>query len=442
LEKIESVLEKLKKHEVEFIKLQFTDTLGNFRSLDVPVEQFKKNMENGFSFDGSSIPDFAPIENSDMVLLPDYNTFKIFPWLSEINGTGAIAGIICDILTAEKEEFTGSPRSILKRTIKEAESLGYKMMVGPEIEFFLFQVDEHGQPTVNLTDKGGYFSEIPDDKAFITKYEISSTLTEMGIEVEAIHHEVAASQHEIDFKFDNALATADNVMMFKYIVKNLAYEQGLHACFMPKPIFGINGSGMHTHQSLFNKENENLFYDSCKGGISQLALYYIGGLLHHIREITLILNPIVNSYKRLIPGYEAPVNIGWAFKNRSPLIRVPEGGKNLRIELRSPDPACNPYLAFALMLKAGLKGIEEKIEPPQPISENVYRFTEQEKNKLNIKSLPRDLYEALAEFKNSTLAKETLGEKTFEFYISLKQKEWQNYSTLITDFELNNYLNV
>ena len=348
----EDVLDTVKERDVKFIRTQFTDILGIIKSWAIPVEQLEEAFENGVMFDGSSIQGFTSIEESDMKLVLDPSTFRILPWRPV---KGAVARILGDVYLPDGKPFQGDPRYVLKSAIKEAQNMGFSMQVGPEIEFFLFKLDANGNPTTELTDQGGYFDFAPLDRAQDVRREIDYALEYMGFQIEASHHEVAPSQHEIDFRFSDVLSTADNVITFKYVVKSIAYHKGYYATFMPKPLFGVNGSGMHSNQSLF-KEGKNAFYDpSTPTQLSQEAMYYIGGLLKRIREFTAVTNPVVNSYKRIVPGYEAPIYITWSAQNRSSLIRIPATrGEGTRIELRCPDPACNPYLAFALMLRTGL----------------------------------------------------------------------------------------
>jgi glutamine synthetase len=433
----EDVLETVKERDVKFIRTQFTDTLGNIKSWAIPVEQLEDAFESGVMFDGSSIQGFTRIEESDMKLLLDPSTFRILPWRPS---TGAVARILGDVYLPDGKVFEGDPRYVLKNAIREAEKMGYSMNAGPELEFFLFKLDSNGNPTTELTDQGGYFDFAPLDRAQDVRRDIDYALEYMGFHIEASHHEVAPSQHEIDFKFGDVLSTADNVVTFKYVVKAIAYHKGYYATFMPKPLFGVNGSGMHTNQSLF-KDGKNAFYDpSTQTQLSEDAMYYIGGLLKHIREFTAITNPIVNSYKRIVPGYEAPVYITWSAKNRSSLIRIPAPrGKGTRVELRCPDPSCNPYLAFALMLRAGLDGIKNKIEPGEPTNVNIFHLSEKERKERGIRSLPENLKEAIEEMRNSEFVREVLGEHVFSHYLSAKKLEWDEYKTIVHPWELSKY---
>lgn len=436
----EEVLEAVNERDVKFIRTQFTDTLGIIKSWAIPAEQLEEAFESGVMFDGSSIQGFTGIEESDMKLALDPSTFRILPWRP---AAGAVARILGDVYLPNGQRFKGDPRYVLKCAIQEAEKLGYSMNVGPELEFFLFKLDANGNPTTELTDQGGYFDFAPLDRAQDVRRDIDYALEHMGFQIEASHHEVAPSQHEIDFRFGDVLSTADNVVTFKYVVKSIAYHKGYYATFMPKPLFGVNGSGMHTNQSLF-KNSKNVFYDpDTPTQLSQEAMYYIGGLLEHIREFTAITNPVVNSYKRIVPGYEAPIYITWSATNRSSLIRIPATrGNGTRVELRCPDPACNPYLAFALMLRAGLDGIKNKIDPGEPTNLNIFHLTDKEREKRGIRSLPADLKGAVDEMRGSTFVKEVLGEHVFKQYICAKEMEWDEYKVIVHPWELNKYLHM
>lgn len=436
----EDVLEAVKERDVKFIRTQFTDTLGIIKSWAIPVEQLEEAFGSGVMFDGSSIQGFTKIEESDMKLVLDPSTFRILPWRPT---TGAVARILGDVYLPDGQPFEGDPRYVLKSAIEEAKKMGYSMNVGPEMEFFLFRLDSNGNPTTGLTDHGGYFDFSPLDRAQDVRRDIDYALEHMGFQIEASHHEVAPSQHEIDFRFGDVLSTADNVITFKYVVKSIAYHKGYYATFMPKPLFGVNGSGMHTNQSLF-KEGKNAFYDpDGTDQLSQEAMYYIGGLLSHINEFTAVTNPVVNSYKRIVPGYEAPVYLTWSAKNRSSLIRIPATrGNGTRVELRCPDPACNPYLAFALMLRAGLDGIKNKIDPGEPTNTNIFHLTEKERENKGIHSLPADLKEAIDEMKGSEFVKEVLGEHVFSNYLCAKEMEWDEYKAIVHPWELEKYLDM
>jgi len=435
------VLRLAEENNVRSIRMMFMDITGVNKNVEIPVEDLELALDGKIMFDGSSIEGFSRIEESDMFLAPDPSSFTVFPWTK---GTKQpVARMICDIKTPEGEPFIGCPRSVLKKVIKEASDMGYTMAAGPEAEFFLFLLDEKGRPTVQTHDQGGYFDLSPIDCGEDARKDMVLYLEQMGFKIEASHHEVAPGQHEIDFAYSDALTTADNLATFRMVVRTVAREHGLHSTFMPKPIFGINGSGMHTHQSLF-KKGENIFFDP-KGEyqLSKECKYYIGGLLKYAREITAVLNPLVNSYKRLVPDYEAPVYIAWSQRNRSPLVRVPAPrGKGTRVELRSPDPSCNPYLAFALMLKAGLLGIKNKIEPPPPVDENIYEMDSHKRALAGIQDLPGSLIEAVCEMERSEMVRETLGDHIFNHFITAKKLEWNAYNMEVHTWELMRYLRV
>lgn len=434
----DSVLQKAVDLKVKFVKLQFTDIFGTTKNVAIPVEQLEKALDGDIMFDGSSIEGFVRIEESDMYLKPDLNTFTLIPWNSEY---GNIARLICDIYGPDGKPFAGDPRNVLKNVMKEAEEMGFSMNAGPEAEFYLFERDTNGRFSTITEDKGGYFDLSPVDMGDEVRRAMVTQLQSMGFEIEASHHEVGEGQHEIDFKYNNALTTADNVVTFKFVVRKVAMDYGLHATFMPKPMFGKAGSGMHVHQSLF-KKNKNAFYDeNAQYQLSKTALNYIGGLLAHARGYAAITNPLVNSYKRLVPGYEAPVYIAWSEKNRSPLVRIPaRRGVGTRAELRCPDPACNPYLAFAVTLKAGLDGIKKKIDPGDPVNLNIYHLTEDQKRDLGIKNLPASLSEALDELQTDEVIKEALGEHVYEYYMRAKRIEWDEYRTQVHNWEVDRYL--
>lgn len=437
----EDVLQAVAENDVKFIRTQFTDILGMIKSWAIPAENLEDAFEDGVMFDGSSIDGFTRIEESDMKLMLDPTTFRMLPWRPS---EGAVARIIGDVQLPDGTPFVGDPRYVLKTAIAEAEEMGYTMNMGPELEFFLFKLDEHGNPTTELTDTGGYFDFAPLDKAQDVRREIDYALEHMGFHLEASHHEVAPSQHEIDFRFGDVLATADNVVTFRYVVRSIAYHKGYYATFMPKPLFGVNGSGMHANQSLMTKDGENAFYDpSASNGLSETATHYIGGLLSHIKEFTALTNPLVNSYKRLVPGYEAPIYLTWSDSNRSSLIRIPAArGKGTRVELRCPDPTCNPYLAFAVMLRAGLDGIKNKTDPGDSTKRNVFELTEDERIELGIDALPGNLKEAIDEMKQSKFVRSALGDHVFEQYITAKTTEWDNYKAQVHQWELDTYLSI
>ncbi|HEX3012145.1 MAG TPA: type I glutamate--ammonia ligase [Syntrophomonadaceae bacterium] len=432
------LLEKVKEYDVRFVRLQFTDIAGVLKNIAIPVGQMEKALDGELMFDGSSINGFADISESDMYLVPDPDTFVIFPWRSS---NGKVARFICDVYNPDGQPFEGCPRNNLKKVLKEAESLGYTMKVGPEAEFFLFLTDENGRATTQTQDEAGYFDLAPLDLGENARRDMDTTLEEMGFEIEASHHEVAPSQHEIDFKYGDALSVADAIMTLKLTVRSIAQRHGLHASFMPKPLFGVNGSGMHTHQSLF-KGNINVFDDpNSPHGLSATARYYMGGILQHARGLTAITNPTVNSYKRLVPGFEAPVYMAWSEQNRSCLIRVPaKRGLSTRIEIRNPDPSFNPYLAMAVMLKAGLDGIKSQIEPPASVDRDIYKMDLEERSKLGIKSLPGSLYEALIELSRDELVKSALGEHIYHKFVEGKMEEWNQYNMQVTPWEVAQYL--
>jgi len=434
----EYVLKMAKENDVKFIRLWFTDILGFLKSFAITVEELKRALEDGMGFDGSSIEGFARIDESDMVALPDPDTFQILPWRPR--ESRAVARMFCDIKMPGGQPFEGDPRYILKRNLKRASDLGYVFYVGPELEYFYFRDSNGTEPL----DQGSYFDVTPRDAATDLRKETVLTLEEMGIGVEYSHHEVAASQHEIDMRYTDALAMADNVMTSRLVIKEVALKFGVYATFMPKPVLGINGTGMHVHQSLF-KGDRNAFFDkNDRYSLSKVAKYYIAGLLKHALEITAVTNQWINSYKRLVAGYEAPVYLSWARRNRSDLVRVPEyrPGRehSTRVELRSPDPACNPYLAFSVMLAAGLEGIEKEYEVPDPIEENVYEMTEKERQKRGIDTLPASLLEAIQITEKSELVRKALGDHVFDAFIANKKIEWHQYRIQVTEYELKKYL--
>jgi glutamine synthetase len=423
---------------VKFVRLQFTDIFGILKNVAITVEQLDKALEGELMFDGSSIEGFVRIEESDMYLRPDPSTFVVFPWKPR---DGAVARLICDIYNPDGSPFQGDPRNVLRRAIQEAGDTGYTMNVGPEAEFFLFHVDNDGRPTTVTHDRAGYFDLTPVDLGENARRDMVLTLEQMGFEIEASHHEVAPGQHEIDFKYSDALDIADKIVTFKFVVRTIAQRHGLHASFMPKPIFGIAGSGMHLNQSLM-KGGENAFYDpGAHDGLSQDCLCYVGGLMSHIKAISAIINPTVNSYKRLVSGYEAPVYVAWSARNRSPLIRIPaKRGASTRIELRSPDPSCNPYLALAVCLKAGMDGIKNKILPPSPCDRNIYDMTPAERTELGIGNLPESLQDAIRELEKDKVVREALGEHVLHRFIEAKQIEWDRYRVQVHPWEIEEYL--
>ena len=432
------VLKMAREQKVKFIRLWFTDILGVLKNFAITVEELEGAMEQGMGFDGSSIQGFARIDESDMVAMPDPDTWRLLPWRPTDNNT--VARMFCDICKPGGGQFEGDPRYVLKRNLQRAADMGYTFHVGPELEYFYFQ-DSKG--TLGLDD-GGYFDMTSSDVASDLRRETVLMLIDMGIAVEYSHHEAAASQHEIDMRYTDALTMADNVMTYRLVVKQVAQRHGAYATFMPKPIFGMNGSGMHVHQSLFSGDRNAFFDKDDEYCLSSTARCFIAGLLRHAPEITAVTNQWVNSYKRLVSGYEAPVYVSWARQNRSDLIRVPEyrrGRENsTRIELRSPDPACNPYLAFSVILAAGLEGIEKEYEVPDPVEENVYDMTEEERRKRGIETLPASLLEAVMLTERSDLVRKALGSHVFEAFIKNKRIEWDNYRSHVTDYELKNYL--
>ncbi len=433
------VLYAVKDSDVKFIRLQFTDIFGVMKNVSITVNQLEKALNNELMFDGSSIDGFTRIEESDMYLYPDLNTFSVLPWSSVDNAT---ARLVCDVYNPDGTPFHGDPRYILRRVLKKAADMGYTVNMGPEAEFFLFHTDADGKPTLKTHDEAAYFDLAPVDLGEAARKEMVLALERIGFEIEASHHECAPGQHEIDFKYADALHTADNVQTFKYVVRQVAQRHGLHATFMPKPIFGRPGSGMHVNQSLF-KDGKNVFFDP-QGNreLSQEAYYYLGGLLKHAPAFTAITNPTVNSFKRLVSGYEAPVYIAWAGKNRSPLVRIPgTRGQATRIELRSPDPSCNPYLAFAAMIAAGLDGIEKQITPPDAVECNIFALSEEERKKMALELLPTNLKEAVDQLSRSELLHNTLGKHVFTRFINAKYAEWEEYRVQVSDWELTRYLN-
>ncbi len=432
------ILERAEEERVKFLRLQFTDILGTIKNVEIPDRQFQDALNGEIMFDGSSIEGFVRIEESDMYLRPDLDTFAVFPWGNP--GGEKVARMICDIHRPDGQPFEGCPRSTLKRVIALAAEQGYAMNAGPEAEFFLFQ-RRNGAPTTETHDTGSYFDLTPVDQGEDVRREIVLALEAMGFHVEAAHHEVAAGQHEIDFRYDDVLATADNISTFRFVVKNVAMRHDLHATFMPKPLFGINGSGMHTHQSLFSGGKNTFFEPEGPWQLSPICLYYIGGLLRHAKGFCAITNPLVNSYKRLVPGYEAPTNIAWSERNRSPLVRVPAArGDATRIELRMPDPSCNPYLALAVILRSGLDGIEKQLDPGPPVNKNIYKMSHRERRHLRIDELPGNLSEALDELEKDDLVRETLGDHIFNHFIEAKREEWFDYIRHVSPWEVDRYL--
>lgn len=434
----EDIWRMIEEEDVEFIRLQFTDIFGTLKNVAVTTSQLERVLNNEIMFDGASIEGFARVEQSDMFLRPDLDTFAIFPWRPQ---QGKVARFLCDIYRPDGTPFAGDPRHVLKRTVQEAAEMGYQMDVGPECEFFLFHTDDEGNPTTITHEKAGYFDVGPLDLGENARRDMILTLEDMGFVVEASHHEDAPAQHEIDFHYDEALKTADDIMTFKLAVKTIAKRHGLYASFMPKPKTGVNGSGMHINMSLA-RDGVNAFYDGqdCNH-LSKEGYWFIGGIMKHIAAITAITNPLVNSYKRLVPGYEAPVYIAWSMRNRSPLIRIPaQIGTTQRIELRSPDSATNPYLAIAVCLAAGLDGIRNQIEPPASVEGNIFAMSEEEREKAGIKCLPTSLAEAIDGLEQDALIREVLGEHISRKYIEAKKEEWKEYCAAVSSWEIDRYL--
>ena len=435
----QKILNVAQSEGVEFIRLQFTDLFGTLKNVAITKSQLAKALDNKIMFDGSSIEGFARIEESDMYLYPDYDTFEILPFRPH---QGKVARMICDVYKPDGTQLENDPRFILKRVIGAAAEMGYKFNVGPECEFFLFHTDDNGNPTTISHEKGSYFDLGPTDLGENARRDIVLNLEEMGFEVEASHHEVAPAQHEIDFRYGEALETADKIMTYKLTVKTIAKRHGLYASFMPKPKYGVCGSGMHINMSLSDMEGNNIFANpDDPNGLSKEAYSFIAGIMEHVRSMTAITNPIVNSYKRLVPGFEAPTYIAWSATNRSPLVRVPASrGAGTRVELRCPDCACNPYLAIAVCLAAGLDGIKRGLTPPESVQKDIYVMTEQERVEAGIGNLPSNLYEAIQEMKKSEFVKKVLGEEVFNKYIRAKSEEWDEYTSQVTDWEIDRYL--
>jgi len=434
----EDILRIAKEENVRFIRLQFTDLLGIVKNVEIPVSQLEKALDNKIMFDGSSIEGYVRIEESDMYLYPDLDTWVIFPWVTE----DKVARLICDVYLPDGTPFPGDPRGILKRELQRAQELGFQTMnVGSEPEFFLFKTDANGNPTNEVNDQGGYFDLAPTDLGENCRRDIVLTLEEMGFEIEASHHETAPGQHEIDFKYADAIRAADKIQTFKIVVKTIARKHGLHATFMPKPLYGMNGSGLHCHLSLF-KDGKNAFYDpEDKLGLSETARQFMAGILHHARGFTAITNPTVNSYKRLVPGYEAPCYVAWSAANRSPMVRIPASrGMSTRIEVRNPDPSANPYLALTVLLRAGLDGILKKMPLPAPVDRNIYVLTEEERLRAGIPNLPVSLAEALQELKRDEAICDALGEHALTHFLELKEIEWDLYRTQVHQWEREQYM--
>mgnify|MGYP006281389937 FL=1 len=440
----QDVIDEIDEKNVDFLRLQFTDILGTVKNVSVPATQAEKAFTEGIYFDGSSIDGFVRIQESDMRLDPDPETFAVLPWRNGDSDGGAAARLICDVIdTTTGEPFSGDPRGVLKDAIARAEEMGYDVNMAPEPEFFLFEEDEDGRATTITNDAGGYFDLAPKDLAQDVRRDIIYGLESMGFDIEASHHEVAEGQHEINFTYDDALSTADNVATFRSVVRAIAAEHDLHATFMPKPIARINGSGMHTHISLFTEDGDNAFHDDDdEFNLSGTAKSFLAGVLEHAPAITAIANPTVNSYKRLVPGYEAPVYVAWSDRNRSALIRKPAARVPAasRIELRSPDPSCNPYLAFAAMIHAGLEGIENDMESDDPVRENIYEFDEAKREEYGITTLPSNLGEAVEAFENDETIQSAMGEHIAEKFVEAKTQEFEEYIVEVSEWELDRYL--
>ncbi|GAA0473955.1 type I glutamate--ammonia ligase [Alkalibacterium indicireducens] len=440
----ETIMKDVKESNVRFLRLMFTDILGTVKNVEVPVSQLDKVLDGKMMFDGSSIEGFVRIQESDMYLKPDFDTWLVFTWETESTKKGRVARLICDIVNPDGTPFLGDPRNNLKRVLKEAKDLGYSSFnLGPEPEFFLLKLDENDEITERPNDNGGYFDLAPTDLAENCRRDIVLELEDLGFEIEASHHEVAPGQHEIDWKYADAVEACDNIQTFKLVVKTVARKYGLHATFMAKPVFGINGSGMHSNMSLF-RNNENVFYDeSDERQLSTEAYQFLAGLLHHAPAFTAITNPTVNSYKRLVPGYEAPVYIAWSGSNRTPMIRIPASrGMSTRLEVRSVDPMANPYLALAAMLKAGLDGITNEMTPPEETNDNIYDMDEAQLEQQGIKSLPTSLHSALKALKKNDVIKESLGNHIYTNFVKAKMVEWDSYKAAVSQWEKDNYLHL
>ncbi|MBQ9030823.1 MAG: glutamine synthetase [Parasporobacterium sp.] len=434
----EQIIKTIKEEDIQFIRLQFTDIFGAMKNVSITPSQIEKALNNKMMFDGSSIDGFARIEESDMCLYPDLDTFRIHPWDQE---KGKVARLICDVYTPDGNPFEGDPRYILRKALKHAEEMGYSFNVGPECEFYLMKTDADGRPVLDSYDEGGYFDLGPNDVGEDVRKYIVLALEKLGFEIEASHHECGPAQHEIDFKYASALAAADNIMTFKYAVKTISEKHQMYATFMPKPFYGAAGNGMHLNMSLM-KNGKNSFVDeSDKNGLSKEAYSFMAGIMKHIEGITIFTNPLINSYKRLVPDFEAPLYIAWSARNRSPLFRVPtSGGQSTRIELRNPDPSANPYLALALCLEAGLEGIRREMVPPAPVDKNIFEMSKRELSRSHVHMLPLNMYEAIRKAEKDRFVKEVLGAHIFERYISAKNNEWSEYSQRISNWEIEKYL--
>ena len=436
----DEIRQMVKDEDIRFLRVMFTDLLGTIKSVDLPVSQLDKLMDNKIMFDGSSIDGFVRIEESDMYLYPDMSTWLVFPWGAD---HGKVARVICSVHMTDGTPFSGDPRNNLKRVVKEMQKMGFKSFnIGPEPEFFLFKTDDNGNPTTKVNDSENYFDMEPADIGEDCRRDIVLALEKMGFDVEAAHHEVAPGQHEVDFKYSNALEAADNIQTFKLVVKTIAKKYGLHATFMPKPLSGINGSGMHLNMSLFTQDGKNAFYDeNDKDQLSETAYHFLGGLMKHARSYTAIVNPIVNSYKRLVPGYEAPVYVAWSTSNRSPLVRIPnDRGMGTRLELRSADPAANPYLAIAAVLEAGLDGLRNNLPPVHNVDENIYDMTVKERKSKGIVNLPDTLHSALKDLADDEVIKGSMGEHLYQSFEEAKTREYDAYRAHVSDWERQRYM--
>lgn len=436
----DEIRQMVKDEDIRFLRVMFTDLLGTIKSVDLPVSQLDKLMDNKIMFDGSSIDGFVRIEESDMYLYPDMSTWLVFPWGAD---HGKVARVICSVHMTDGTPFSGDPRNNLKRVVKEMQKMGFKSFnIGPEPEFFLFKTDDNGNPTTKVNDSENYFDMEPADIGEDCRRDIVLALEKMGFDVEAAHHEVAPGQHEVDFKYSNALEAADNIQTFKLVVKTIAKKYGLHATFMPKPLPGINGSGMHLNMSLFTQDGKNAFYDeNDKDQLSETAYHFLGGLMKHARSYTAIVNPIVNSYKRLVPGYEAPVYVAWSTSNRSPLVRIPnDRGMGTRLELRSADPAANPYLAIAAVLEAGLDGLRNNLPPVHNVDENIYDMTVKERKSKGIVNLPDTLHSALKDLADDEVIKGSMGEHLYQSFEEAKTREYDAYRAHVSDWERQRYM--
>ena len=436
----DEVRKMVKDENIRFLRVMFTDMLGTIKSVDLPVSQLDKLMDNKIMFDGSSIDGFVRIEEGDMYLYPDMSTWLVFPWGAE---HGKVARVICSVQTVDGEPFAGDPRNNLKRVLKDMQKMGFKdFNIGPEPEFFLFKTDEQGNPTQTVNDQENYFDMEPADRGEDCRRDIVIALEKMGFDVEAAHHEVAPGQHEVDFKYSDALEAADNIQTFKLIVKTIAKKYGLHATFMPKPLSGINGSGMHLNMSLFTQNGDNAFFDpEDERQLSQTAYHFLGGLMKHARAYTAVCNPIVNSYKRLVPGFEAPVYVAWSTSNRSPLIRIPsDRGMGTRVELRSADPSANPYLAIAAVLEAGLDGLRNELPAIHEVDENIYQMTSKERVEKDVRNLPDTLHNALKSLAKDEVVKGSMGDHIYHSFMEAKTREYDAYRQHVSDWERQRYM--